>query len=118
MQFISTKFHSKLDYIVGLFLIASPWIFNFNDTGPGCWMPIIAGFVAVIMSLFTDYEGGIVRSIPMPVHLAVDAFSGLALAASPWLLGFADEVFIPHLVFGLFEIAAATLTSRRAFAHD
>jgi hypothetical protein len=31
----------------------------------------------------TDYELGIVRLLPMLVHLALDAMSGALLAASP-----------------------------------
>jgi hypothetical protein len=44
------------------------------------------------------------------VHLLLDAASGLLLAVSPWLFGFADRVFWPHLVIGLVEIGAALTT--------
>jgi hypothetical protein len=33
MRFIPTKFHAPLDYIVGVALIATPWIFQFSDNG-------------------------------------------------------------------------------------
>lgn len=51
-----------------------------------------------------------VRLLPMPAHLLLDALSGVLLAASPWLFGFADRVRAPHLLAGLFEIAAAVTT--------
>jgi hypothetical protein len=38
--------------------------------------------------------------------------SGALLAASPWLFGFADRVSTPHLVLGIFEMAAAVMTQR------
>ena len=34
MRFIPTRAHGVLDYIVGLLLIASPWIFNFAGVVP------------------------------------------------------------------------------------
>jgi hypothetical protein len=46
----------------------------------------------------------------MPVHLATDVAAGALLAVSPWLFGFADRVYLPHLVVGLFEIAAGLMT--------
>jgi len=44
------------------------------------------------------------------VHLMLDTASGVLLAASPWLFGFADRVYLPHLLLGLFEIAASSMT--------
>jgi hypothetical protein len=58
----------------------------------------------------TDYELGVVRMIPMPVHLLLDIAAGALLAVSPWLFGFADRVFWPHLILGLLEIGAGLMT--------
>ena len=38
---------------------------------------------AIAYSLFTDYELGLVRTIPMGAQLRLDAASGILLAASP-----------------------------------
>lgn len=46
----------------------------------------------------------------MPAHLMLDAGGGILLAISPWLFGFADYVWAPHLIIGLLEIAGATTT--------
>jgi hypothetical protein len=62
--------------------------------------------------LFTDYELGISKGISMGTHLTLDLMSGVLLAASPWLFGFADDVYVPHLVLGIFEIGAALMTRR------
>jgi hypothetical protein len=66
--------------------------------------------VLIGASLLTDYELGVVRMIPMPVHLGFDVAAGLLLAVSPWLFGFADRVWVPYVVFGLAEIAAGLMT--------
>lgn len=114
MKIFSTSMHAKIDYLAGIIFFASPWIFGFTENVAASWTVIAVAATALTMSLFTDYEGGIVRSIPMRIHLTVDVFSGALLAASPWLFGFADEVFVPHLVMGLFEISAGLLTARNA----
>jgi hypothetical protein len=50
----------------------------------------------------------------MPIHLAMDAASGVLLAASPWLFGFAGRgprYRLPHAFVGASEVLAA-LTSK------
>jgi hypothetical protein len=112
---IPTKIHGFLDYTVGLFLIASPWLLGFWETNRATWVPIVLGGGAILYSLFTNYEWGVIKRLPMRTHLVLDAASGALMTASPWLLGFSDEVWLPHVVMGLFEIAAAALTRREAY---
>lgn len=113
MRFIPTKIHGVLDYLMGLLLIASPWIFGFADGGAAQWVPIVLGLGALVYSLLTRYELGAVPVIPMPTHLGLDLASGLLLAASPWLFGFAEAVFWPHLILGLLEVGASLTTKTR-----
>lgn len=113
MQWIPTRVHGVLDYLVGLLLVASPWLLGFARGGAETWLPVILGVGAVVYSLLTDYEWGVVPLLPMPAHLLLDAGSGLLLATSPWLLDFAAAVWLPHMLFGLFEVAAAGLTQTR-----
>ncbi len=110
MRFIPTRVHGVLDYLVGAFLIAAPWLLNFNRVGAETWVPVILGVGALIYSLLTNYELGVVRRIPVGTHLGLDAASGVLLALSPWLFGFSSYVFWPHLILGLFEVAAALMT--------
>jgi hypothetical protein len=117
MKFIPTKVHGYLDYMMGLLLIAAPWLFDFADGGAKQWIPVILGSGAIIYSLMTDYELGVSRIISMPTHLTLDLISGILLAASPWLFGFADEVYIPHLVLGILEIGASLTTKRQPEHH-
>jgi hypothetical protein len=60
--------------------------------------------------LFTDYELGAFRALPMPVHLALDAAKGVFMAASPWLFGFAKKgtrYWLPHVLMGVADVLAA-----------
>ncbi|MDQ3279604.1 MAG: SPW repeat protein [Bacteroidota bacterium] len=110
MRFIETKTHGYLDYIMGALLIASPWIFDFARGGAETWIPVILGIAMIGLALMTDYELGASRQISMRTHLMIDLISGALLAASPWLFGFNDYVWEPHLILGLLEIGAALTT--------
>lgn len=110
MRFIPTKVHGVLDYLMGLVLIASPWIFNFHRGGAETYVPVILGAGVILYSILTNYEMGAVKKISMPTHLAMDLIGGVFLAVSPWLFGFAEFVYLPHLIFGILEIGASLMT--------
>jgi len=110
MRFVPTRIHGIVDWIMGVLLIALPWIFGFARGGAETWLPVALGIAGLAVTFFTDHEYGVVRKIPMIGHLWVDGLSGLLLAASPWVFGFADVVWIPHLVLGLTEFVAALVT--------
>ena len=115
MRMIPTKMHAAMDYLVGIVLIISPWVFSFSDeTTAGTWIAVLAGIAMIGMSAMTDYEGGLLtRAIPMRMHLMTDMVLGIFLAITPWLFGFADQganAWLPFVVIGLGEIAAAAIT--------
>ncbi|MDQ3656314.1 MAG: SPW repeat protein [Chloroflexota bacterium] len=110
MRFIPTRIHGFLDYGMGLLLIVAPWLFGFADGGAETWIPVILGIGAIGYSLLTDYELGVARTIPMATHLMLDIASGIVLAVSPWIFGFAGDVWAPHLILGLLEIGAGLTT--------
>jgi hypothetical protein len=95
---------------MGALLIAAPWIFDFDRGGAETWVPVILGVAMIGLALMTDYELGASRRISMRTHLMIDLISGALLAVSPWLFGFNDYVWQPHLILGLLEIGAALTT--------
>jgi hypothetical protein len=113
MRFIPTKVHGILDYLVGIILIAAPWIFGFDRGGMETWIPVILGVGALVYSVMTDYEMGLTRTLSMRTHLTLDLVSGVLLAVSPWIFGFADRVYLPHLVLGILEIGVSLMTKQQ-----
>src|SRR5215217_8087048 len=113
MRFIPTRVHGVLDYLTAGVLIAAPSTLGFRRHSMQRWLPLALGVGTIGYSLLTDYELGLFKVIPMPMHLALDAANGALLAASPWLFGFAEETAAPHLGLGLFEIAV-TASSQTA----
>lgn len=112
MQIIPTNVHGFIDYLTGALLILAPFLFGFATGGPEQWIPLLLGIAVILYSLLTDYEMGAVRLIPFPVHLVIDVAGGVLLLASPWLFGFADTVFWPHVLVGAMEIVIPILTFR------
>jgi len=110
MRFLPTRVHGIIDYLWGLSLFASPWLFGFSDVPSAKWVAVVFGAGAILYSMSTAYELGVLRILPMSLHLLLDALGGALLAASPFLLGFSDRVYLPHLLFGLFSIVASLIT--------
>ncbi|MDB5473981.1 MAG: hypothetical protein JWP99_1284 [Devosia sp.] len=109
---ISTRVHGIIDYVVGALLVVAPFLLGFADGTAAQWVPMILGLGALGYSALTNYELGLLRVIPVPVHLGLDVASGVLLAASPWLFGFADRVWLPHVVIGVGEIIIPLITQR------
>jgi drug/metabolite transporter (DMT)-like permease len=108
---LPTRIHGMLDYLLGALLIASPWIFGFADNEAARWVPVVLGAGVLLYSAFTDYEMGAVKKLQMPAHLLLDALGGVLLAVSPWMLGFDDRVWMPHVVLGVVEVVTAAITN-------
>ncbi len=114
MRVISTRTHGAIDYATGAGMFVAPALLGISDEPAAARTLRAAGLAAMAYSLLTDYEFGVVRVIPMPAHLAMDATSGVLVAASPWLFGFAGRgprYRLSHVVIGLAEVLAA-LTSK------
>lgn len=113
MKIISTKAHGYIDYIMGIMLLVSPSLFNLDMENIQSIILYVAGATIIFYSLLTSYEVGIIKVIPMKIHLILDILSGFLLAASPWIYGFSEIVYAPYLVLGLLEICAALMTSSK-----
>lgn len=107
VRFLPTSVHGVLDYIVGIALIAAPFLFGFAYVGGiAVYLPIILGIGLIVYSLITNYELGVpgIKFIPMPVHLGFDFVAAVLLAVSPFVFGFSSKplnVWLPHLVVGI-----------------
>lgn len=113
-RIVSTRIHGVLDLVSAGTLLAAPRLFDIEDVPRAASVLRMAGGGAAAYSMLTDYEFGLVKLLPTPVHLAMDAASGVFLASSPWLLGFANNgprYWLPHALLGAGEVLAA-LTSK------
>jgi len=109
-QVIPTRIHGMIDYATGVLLLAAPFLFGFADGSAAQWIPMILGVATIGASLMTRYELGVYGLIPMPMHLMLDAGTAILLIASPWLFGFADRIYWPHVMVGVFELIIGALS--------
>ena len=113
---ISIRTHGVIDYVVGVLLILAPYILGFANGGPAMWVPILLGASIIVYSLLTRYPLSVAKVIPFNVHLGLDAVGGLLLLASPWLFGFSELIWWPHVLVGLAELGVVAMTRRKRVA--
>jgi hypothetical protein len=106
--------HGFVDYLLGAFLIASPFLFSF-DSGAATATGVVAGVIVIVLTSCTAWAPGLIRSVPPPAHAIFDVIVAALLIASPFLFGFSDEsaptaVFIITGVVGLLYAIATRYT--------
>jgi hypothetical protein len=108
---ISLKAHGILDYVAGLVITFSPWIFGFAKLdGAPLWLPLCIGSMQLVMAIFSNHPFGLFKVFPMQLHLIIDMIAGIILIAAPWVYGFYHFVFLPHLLLGMMSFFAGLLT--------
>ena len=113
---ITTKQHAVLDYVGGLLITFSPWIFGFYKLGGApLYIPLFIGSMQLVMAIFSRHELGLFKAFPMQLHLIIDMFAGFVLIVSSWLYGFYHFVFWPHLLLGLVSFSAGLFTQHSPF---
>lgn len=89
-RFITKTIHAYLDYPVALGLILMPFLLGLGQSSPlAVTLSVVTGIAALILTVLTDHETGLVRVLPYKLHLAVDLAVGLVFVAAPFVLGFA-----------------------------
>jgi hypothetical protein len=117
VRFLPTRVHGILDYLWGVLFASSPWLFGYGRGGAETWVAVAFGAGAILYSLLTDYEVGVLPVLSMRTHLLFDILGGMALAVSPWIFGFVLDVHAPHLGFGLFSVIAGLITEKTPRRH-
>ncbi|RVU00331.1 hypothetical protein EOD41_12670 [Mucilaginibacter limnophilus] len=108
---ISTRMHAWLDYIGGILITFSPWIFGFADLGGApVFIPVCIGAMQLTMAIFSKHELGLFKVFPMQLHLVIDMFAGFILIVLPFVYGFYHMVYLPHVLLGALSFFAGLLT--------
>jgi hypothetical protein len=87
---MSLRTHAFLDYIGGAILILSPFVSGFADLDIARNVTVLSGFILILYSLFTNYEGGMLKILPLGVHMTFDVILGAFIFMAPWILNYRD----------------------------
>lgn len=112
MRVIPVNVHNIMDYLYGALIIAAPWLFNFARNGAETYVPVFAGIAVIIMALITNYRYSLAKIIAYNMHLTIDLVIGLFLITSPWLFGFNEHVYLPHVIFGLIAVVTSLMSKK------
>jgi len=118
--FISTTFYGFFKYITSLTLIASPWLFHLvNVSSAALLLPMYIGWLQLILTIFVDTKGSMIRQLPLQMNLVLDVVMGFILLVSPWLYTFANanngQAFLPALCFGALLMFLGFFTKKSPF---
>jgi len=99
-----------LDYLTAATLLIGPRLLNWDERLVGGATAL--AILLTIVTLATRFELGVLRLIPMKLHLALDVVTGLLVASLPfWLFQDISAGAKAVLIgMGLFEVAAGLLT--------
>ena len=113
---ITTRTHGALDYA---WVSAAASAARAADaSGATARFVRSSSVVAGINSVLTDYEAGVLRLMPMRVHLAVDFVIGAALVLSPLFLPKSGRRSVAlSVALGLTACAASLLTDAGRTRH-
>src|ERR671932_2877277 len=110
---VDSTLHGVVDYSAGTFLLtAFPKLAGIEGTESAKQVRISAAVHAGYSTL-TKYPLGLVKLIPFPAHLSLDAAGAVALAATPFVTGQYREgrrQWIPHVALCLFELSSLAIT--------
>lgn len=117
MKFISPKVHGIIDYLVVVFLLASPSIFGF--TGLLAWFTYALGIVHLLLTVSTKYSAGLVKIIPFTVHGTIEFIVGIALIILAYTLfndNSAGKLF--YVIFGTVVLLTWLVTDYKGVSYQ
>ena len=106
--------HGLIEYVVGAFFIAAPFIFGYVN-GWAIGISITVGVAILAITAATALPTGLVKQIPVTVHLVLDFILAAFLIAAPFLFGFntEDSALAVFLVLGVAHLLITIATRFR-----
>ena len=89
IRFVTRQIHALIDYPVALSLIGAPFLLGIGADNPVAkWLLVGTGAVALVQTILTKFETGLIRVWPYSFHLMVDRIVGVTFLVAPFVLGF------------------------------
>jgi hypothetical protein len=82
--------HGLLEYVAGVMLIVAPFALAFQSSAATA-VAIVCGLLVLVLAAVTQGPTGIVKQVPVTVHVVLDFLLVPVLVAAPFLFGFQHE---------------------------
>lgn len=106
MRFLFPTVHGIIDYLIVVFLLVSPYLFDIAGL-PAAIIYVLAG-VHLLITMATAYTFGVFKVLPFRIHGYIELVVAFILVPLPWLLNFeqVDEArnYFICLGIGLFAL--------------
>jgi len=116
MKIIRTQMHAMLDYGFTVILML-PWITNYTANEKDTIVFAGIGFLTLILSLITDYEGGLIKLIPMRMHLLLDLVISIIVMAMPLFFPMVNYPYYWPVLLGGAGFLVTILSSSKPYLH-
>ena len=93
--------HGLIEYVIGVFLIAAPFLLGYDNNDMPLGVSIATGVVILVLAAITQGPTGLVQQLPVSAHVTFDFLLAIFLIAAPFILGFADDVAPRNLFIAL-----------------
>jgi hypothetical protein len=117
---VPLRIHNIIDYFVGAFLIAVPWIIGVEEVSSARNVFLASGVSLIGYSLLTNYYFSVARIIPLGIHMTLDTILGIFLILAPALFGYREQLietqYVEHVVTGVLLVGLVALTRPRTEA--
>lgn len=89
MKFVTQQIHAYLDYPVAVALMGLPFVLGLGSSNPlALQLSVATGVAALILTILTNHELGLIKVIPYKIHLFVDLLVGIVFVVAPFVLAF------------------------------
>lgn len=85
MKILNARIHGIIDYLVVIFLLAAPTLFNLPATT--ALFTYILGGIHLTLTLLTKTDLGLIKVIPFPIHGWIELVVAIALVGVAFFLG-------------------------------
>ena len=114
MRIIRTQLHGLIDYLFALALLL-PLITGHGTTGKDTIVFTILGIAVIVMSMVTDYEFGLMKIIPMKLHLFLDLIISFFIIAMPMIFPMENYYLYWPVILGVSGVIVTILSSSRPY---
>jgi hypothetical protein len=102
MKIINSRQHSAIDYIVVIFLLLAPTLFHLNDFIST--LTYLLGVVHLTLTVFTNFQYGLIKIIPLKIHGLIELIAAIVLMASPHILSSYEDSITDQFFFATFGV--------------